>query len=101
MTCRGDPSDEDAVGVLDEMVSSERIDKIPVAAQVRRGDGDDLPIAGRRCESPGLHQELVSIRSGESRDDELVDVLVRVGREHRDIVEAGADTVLTRDWPLA
>ena len=42
----GDPGDEQVVGVVDEMVASERVYPVVVASQVRGGDGDELAVPG-------------------------------------------------------
>ena len=45
----GDPGDEHAVGVVDEVVSREGVDELAIAAVVRGGDGHELAVArGRR-----------------------------------------------------
>ena len=48
----GDPGDEHAVRVVDEVVARERVDDVALAAQVRGGDGDQLTVARRRRDAP-------------------------------------------------
>jgi hypothetical protein len=117
---RGDPGDEDVVGMVDKVVPSERVDAVVLAAQMRRCDGSELPIAGRRGQRRGSGHERDSVRGEQRRrnqdhrivadprllDDgfdrsgvtnhELVDQLLTAGRWHAEIVGASADTSLTR-----
>ena len=67
VTGGGDPGDEDAVGMLDEVVPSERVDDVAVAGQVCGGDGHDLPVAPRHGVPSRPSHELVSIGREESR----------------------------------
>jgi hypothetical protein len=66
----GDPGDEDAVRMVDEVLAGERIDEVAFAAPVRGGDGDDLPVAGRpamptaRASSPSPWPRTATPRRG-------------------------------------
>ena len=116
-----DPRDEDAVGVVREVVAGEGVDELAVVDEVSRRDGDELAVARRDGELPGAHHEVAAV-GGEERggdqdhrvvagarllhdpgdrgrvaDDELVDQLLGVGCGHGDIVGGGADTALTPD----
>ena len=66
----GDPRDEHAVGVVDEVVSGECVDELAVAAPVRGGDGHELAVARGRREACGLDEEAVSVRRKQCRRDE-------------------------------
>ena len=70
VACASDPGDEDVVGVVDEVVASERVDEVALAAQVRDGDGHELTVAGRRGHSPGPRHETISVGSEERRRDQ-------------------------------
>ena len=47
-----DPGDQDAVGMVDEVVAGEGVDTVVVAGDVGDGDRDDLAVA-RRLRDPG------------------------------------------------
>ena len=49
---RGDPGDDEAVGILDEVIASQRVDEVAVAAQVGPSDRHQLPIPTRRRDDP-------------------------------------------------
>lgn len=70
MACAGDPGDEDVVGVVDEVVASERVDEVALAAQVRGGDGHELTVAARRRHSRGPGHETLPVRCKERGRDE-------------------------------
>ena len=105
--------------MVDEVVAGERLDEIDLAGDVRDGNSDDLPVAGRlrqyggtfeqgggvRREQCGGHQGghviaglgLLDDRSdgGWGADGEFVDQLVWFGG-HSSSIDAGPDTGLTR-----
>ena len=70
VTCTGDPGDEDVVGVVDEMVTSERVDEVALAAQVRGGDRHELTVPGRRRDPPGAGEQPVFLDGEDRRGDQ-------------------------------
>ena len=62
----GDPGDEDVVGVVDEVVASERVDEVALAAQVRGRDGHELAVAGRGRQGSGPGDEAAPRRRAKS-----------------------------------
>ncbi len=116
----GDPGDENAGGVVGEVVAGERVDEVGVAGDMGGGDRDDLAVAGRRRHRRGVVEQIGRIRreqgsghqgrhvvagsgliddaghGGGVSDRELVDQVVGVCG-HRGSVDWGADTALTRE----
>jgi hypothetical protein len=70
VACAGDPGDEDVVGVVDEVVASEGVDEVALAAQVGGGDGHELTVAGRRRHCTGPGHETVPVGCEERRGDQ-------------------------------
>ena len=119
MTGSGDPRDEDAVGVVDEVVPRERVHEVALAGEVGGGDRHELTVASCRRYPPGPHHEVIAVGGEKGRgheggrvvagprgiddlgdgggvtDHESVDQL-RAGGGHGGIVEGSADTALTR-----
>jgi hypothetical protein len=119
MACAGDPGDEQVVGVVDEMVTSERVDEVALATQMRRRDGHELTLAGRRRYCPGAGEKTVFVDGKERRsheddrvvagagrlddrrdcggvtDHELMKQVLGERRRHGTSIESGADTTLT------
>jgi hypothetical protein len=56
--------------VVDEVVASERVDEVALAAQVRGGDGDELTVAGRRRHCTGPGHETLPVGCEERRRDQ-------------------------------
>jgi hypothetical protein len=56
--------------VVDEVVASERVDDVALAAQVRGGDGHELTVAGRRRHPTRASHETLPVRREERRHDE-------------------------------
>ena len=105
--------------MVDEVVASEGVDEVALAAQVRGGDGHELTVAGRRRHSPGPGHETVPVGCEERRrdqdrrvvagarrlddrcdrggvtDHELMKQLLGERRRHGASIERGADTALT------
>ena len=49
---RGDPGNDQAVGVVDEVIAGQRVDEVAVAAQVGSSDRHELAIPTRRRDAP-------------------------------------------------
>ena len=56
--------------MVDEVVASERVDEVALAAQVRGGDGHELTVAGRRRHRPGPGHETLPVGREERRRDQ-------------------------------
>jgi hypothetical protein len=67
VACASDPGDQDVVGVVDEVVPSECVDEVALAAQMRGGDGHELAVAGRRRHSPSPGHETLPVGREERR----------------------------------
>ena len=115
----GDPGDQDAGGVVGQVVTGEGVDEIDVAGDVGGGDGDDLAVAGRLGHCGGALEQDGRIRREECggdqsghvtagvgllndrgdggwvADSKLVDQVVGFGG-HSWSIEEGPDTGLTR-----
>jgi hypothetical protein len=72
-----DPCDEDAVGMVDEVVAGERVDEVAIAAQVRSGDGYELAVAGFDRHSPGSGHEGVAVGGEEGGRDQDHGIVAR------------------------
>ncbi len=120
--CRGSyPGDEDAVGIVGEVVTRECIDAATVVGKVRRRDRDELTVPHVRGAFPcpreqvggrggigegrGDQEERVVAasnrfedagRSGRIAGDEPVDELVRGGQGHALSVGRASGAALTR-----
>ena len=102
--------------MVDEVVASERVDEVALAAQVRGGDGDELAVASRRRQAPGPGHEALRVGckerrrdqdrrvvAGAGRGDDRLDrggvtdheLMKQLGRRHGASIETGADTALT------
>ena len=100
--------------MVDQVVAGEGVDELAVAAQVRGGDGHELPLAGGLRELRRPRHERVAVGARSARDEEHRSVAGRtrddraIARRHRrrvggsaargacgQSIRAGADTVLT------
>jgi hypothetical protein len=125
MARAGDPGDEDVVGVIDEVVASEGIDEVALAAHVGSCDGHELAVASRGRPGSGPGEKIVLFGGGEERggdqddrllagarpghdgcdrrsvaDHELMEQILGERWRHGGSVQKGADTALTpRDRP--
>lgn len=125
MARAGDPGDEDVVGVVDEVVASEGVDEMAVAADVGGRDGHELAVASRRRQGSRPGEKIVPLGSREERrgdqdhrlvagarplddggdrcgvaDRELMEQVLWEGMRHGVSVQSGADSALTpRDRP--
>jgi hypothetical protein len=125
MSRPGDPGDEDVVGVIHEVVASERVDEVALSALVGGCDGHELAVASRSRDGACAGEKLVLFLGGEERggdqdhrlvagarpghdgcdrcsvaDDELMEQVLGERRWHGGSVQRGADTALTpRDRP--
>src|SRR4051794_26785894 len=76
----GDPGDEQAVRMVDEVVPGERVDEFALAAPVRAGDGDELTVARRRRNALRPGQEPVAVGGEQRRRNEDQRVVARARR---------------------
>src|SRR4051812_47667716 len=63
----GDPGDEDVVGVVDQVVASQRVNELALAAQVRGGDDHELTVAGGGRHGGSSDQQGVAVGGREQR----------------------------------
>src|SRR4051812_18213812 len=116
----GDPGDEDVVGVVDEVVASEGVDEVALAAQVRGGDDHELTVPGGARDGGGSGEQGVKVGGRKQRrrdqdrrvvagarllddggdrrgvtDGESMELMLRERRRHGATFALGADTTLT------
>jgi hypothetical protein len=82
LACAGDPGNENAVGVVDEVVSGKGVHEVKLASQVSGCDGDELTVARGFGPVPSAKQEAVSVRSEERSRNEDQRVIARARRVH-------------------
>ena len=58
--------------MVDEVVASERVDEVALAAQVRGGDGHELTVPGRRRHGGGSGERPVAVGCEQRRRDRIV-----------------------------
>ena len=75
----GDPGDEDAVGVVDEVVAGEVVDTIGVACEMGGGDRDELAVAGCHGERRGPVEQVVRNGSEQCGGDQGGHVVAGLG----------------------
>lgn len=100
----GDPGDEHAVRMVDEVLSRERVDELAIAAVVCGRDGHELAVACGRREPFGPDEEPVRVWREQRRSDEDQRVVARTGLlddrgDHRVVArdEASEQLVHARD----
>lgn len=69
---RGDPSRDDVVGVVGQVVADERIAAFVIVIDVRSGERDELAVAGRRRVLGRATEQWHGIDGEQRSDDEQV-----------------------------
>jgi len=86
----GDPGDEHVVGVVDEVVSGERVDELALAATVCDGDGHKLAVTRALRDLSGPDEKVVCLRREQCSRDEDQWIVARLrrfdDRPDRDVV---------------